>query len=194
MFAKLTSRMKAEIHRIVRDKVVVDLGAGDFYFSELVAERGAKKVYAVEPDYLGHTSLLGGMKPELIDQAYHDLLQGHPKVQVVPLYFEEVKNEVPESFDIAILSWPMNSANKGLVDLLKKAKKVIYVGHNYDFTSCGDDHLFEYFMQREVEFIIEDSKNTLLIYGKELQAPRKPCCLEERGGLDHQTVLHWEGK
>jgi len=97
----------------------------------------------------------------------------------IQCYFEEFTEEAPLIF----LGWPGNYLLHGLIPIVERAQKVIYLGKNTDFCACGFRELFEHFVQREVLEYVPHRRNTLIIYGGMLTQPR-PWRGEERAQLE----------
>jgi hypothetical protein len=142
MSGRLNPVQRALLRDHVGDETVHDLGAGACTFSDLIAELGAKKVYAV-------------------DKVIWEQPRS-PKVEVVRCYFADYLGPAPE---VVFLSWPDNHILNGLIQLLQKARKVIYLGKNTDGTACGWPGLFEHFLGRSILAHAPDPKNSLTVYG-----------------------------
>jgi hypothetical protein len=151
MHGTLTREQSNVLAAVVRDRTVHDLGAGTGELSDLLVELGAEKVIAIDKAWLGR--------------------KAPPKVDVHNCYFHEFKGPDP---DIAFLSWPVNWKVDGLLDLLAKARLVIYLGTNTGGSACGWPGLFEHLLRRTIVVHAPDMRNTLTVYGHpcDLRGPR----------------------
>lgn len=147
------------VQRVVQGRVVHDLGAGDLVLANELLNMGASRVVAIDkqPPY--------GWR-------------GDPRIQVIQSYFHQYSGEI----DVAFMSWPQNYNDEGVLNLIKRAGTVIYLGKNTDGSACGSIRMFEHLVGRELLTHVPCRENTLLIYGKELQEPREPVG-EEKAAL-----------
>lgn len=151
MHGTLTREQSNVLAAFVRDRVVHDLGAGTDELSDLLVEYGAEKVIAIDKAWLGR--------------------EASPKVEVHNCYFHKFSGPDP---DIAFLSWPVNWKVDGLIEILEKARLVIYLGTNTGGSACGWPDLFEHLLRRSIVAHAPDWRNTLTVYGSpcEMQGPR----------------------
>jgi hypothetical protein len=152
---RLTDVQRALLRDHVGGEVVHDLGAGACTFSDLIANLGALKVYAIDKGVWA--------RPE------------SPKVEVIETYFATYTGPDPE---VVFLSWPDNHPLPGLIQLLSKSKKVIYLGKNTDGTMCGWPGLFRHLLTRRILAHAPAEKNSLTVYGA-VGDPRTPDTGEE---------------
>lgn len=164
----LTPEQELQVQENVRGRVVWDLGAGDCTISLQILAWGASRVVAVD------------VKP-----APHGLPQD-PRLTYVQTLFRDWGPE--ESAEVVFLSWPDNRELPGLVELCDRAPRVLYLGRNTDFTTCGFPRLFEHFRSREVEAMVRHPANDLIVYGPR-RVTRAPVP-EETAALS-DFVLPW---
>lgn len=123
-----------------------DLGAGDFTLSAEMLALGAAEVTAV-------------------DRHVPDYVPVPPGVRRVTAYFHDWVGRAPERLGVVLLSWPANWRMEGLIELIERTDRVIYLGKNTDGTACGWRELFEALRRRPVLDHVPDPANDLLIYG-----------------------------
>ena len=165
------------VAKFVEGRVIHDLGAGDLTLASILADKlGAKKVYAVEPR-------------EYINGLPHT---AHGPVEVVGEYFQDYNTRPSNVF----ISWPDNNmsrtARAALLRLVKRARLVIYLGHNFGGISCGFPELYEHFTHRRIIRHVPRPNNSLLVLGERC-LPRKPTP-EERAGLNPLRIYKWPKK
>lgn len=167
MNGRLTAHQDRRLLPIVRGREVHDLGSGNCVLASRLIDHGARYVYAVDKRYK------------------HEKLEGlPPRVQQVGEYFADWATRWP-MIDVAFVSWPQQYAIEGLVTLACVAKTVIYLGSNFDCSACGSPELFRYLRTREVQVHMPDRHNTLIVYGKHLDA-RRALLPEEYAGLHRE--------
>lgn len=167
-YGKITSEMEAALRSIVQDKVVYDLGAGDLQHARHLLRLGAKHVVA-------------------IDKEPHPTASG--SITVIEGYFDRVP--IPtDGLDIAFVAWPINYRTPGLVTWLAAATVVVYLGHNFDGSSCGNPELFEHLIGRRLTHWVAHRSNTLIVVGEPLSTPREPTPEEAAFGSD--TVRYFD--
>jgi hypothetical protein len=142
MNGTLTREQSVILAAVVRDRVVHDLGAGSGELSDILVELGATKVIAIDKDWRGSKNL--------------------KNVEVHPCYFHDFAGPDP---DVAFLSWPVNWHVNGLVELLEKARLVIYLGTHTGGSACGWSGLFDHLLSRTIVIHAPHWKNTLTVYG-----------------------------
>lgn len=156
------------IEAVVAGRVVYDLGAGDCSLSARMLTR-ANRVVAVDRAYERDVVVSG--------------------LELRAASFEQIAREGP-TFDVAVVSWPINYTQRGLLTLVKRARVVIYLGSNLDGSACGTPDLFESFLTRELIACVPDPRNTLLILGGHSKL-REPTG-EERAGMDQTRIYSYE--
>lgn len=94
--------------------------------------------------------------------------------------------EPPCACDVAAVLWPVNFKAAGLVDLLKRAPRVIYLGDNKQSSAGGSD-LWAHLLTRPLEAVatLTYQPGTLLVYGEATNITRKPQCGEEEHALSN---------
>jgi hypothetical protein len=170
-FGLIDRLQAATLLRLVRGRVVHDLGCGDQVLAEALVGLGAESVVAVD----SHPT-------------------GSPRsgVTTVRATFAEYAATEP-TVDVAFVSWPFNQIDPPLLDLCARARTVAYLGKCTDGRICGWPGLFRHFLSRRLVTYAPHPANTLCVYGEPLPAPRAGE-LEERAGLDWQTVHRFDGR
>jgi hypothetical protein len=163
-YGRLSAAQKNAIKMYVKDRRVHDLGSGDFALSAVLHEMGAKVTAVDYQTWEGGSRVPAG-------------------VEFVQSRFKDFVGDI----DVAFVSWPANNMNQGLVELLQKATKVIYLGKNTDGTACGNPELFRYLSTRRLHAYLPDRHNNLLVVGERLREPR-PLTGEELAGIDQSRV------
>ena len=143
MYAQLSDAQTQYLRKIVKGKVVADLGCGDGVLTRLLARWG--------------TSFVHGVDKELPPSRRTKKIRWHTS------YFAYWT--LPTDTDIAVVSWPRNGGILGLVELTRAAREVIYIGKNTDWIACGTPALMGTLQQREALQYIPDRGNVLIHYG-----------------------------
>jgi hypothetical protein len=170
-YGKLNKKQIASVRKLVRGRVVHDLGAGNLDLAHVLATMGAKCVIAIDEVSL---------TPDPVHAAIVRRVQS----------FDDVREEV----DVAFLSWPYNVPDAALIDILGRAHTIIYLGKNTDSVACGTPALFELFTRRCVLDYQPDKRNTLIAYrGKRTAREVTVLRGEERAGLmSRERVMTFE--
>jgi hypothetical protein len=152
-YGGLTQEQRGKVVEAVKGRHVHDLGSGEGHFTYWLAD---------------HAKTVVGVDKERFDLAMK------PNVDFVVSTFEDYDEKTYPEVDVAFLSWPANHMDSGLFSMVKRAKRIIYLGKNTDGTMCGFPELFRLTACRELEVHIPDPKNTLLILGAPIYhgAPR----------------------
>lgn len=157
-FGQPTGAQEEVVKKYVKGKVVHDLGAGRLALAAWLAHLGARKVIAID--------------------------EIHPRVDTpkgVKFVWESFcVYEAP--IDTAFLSWPASWGPQGLIELVSRARIVIYLGSCIDGNACGDNDLYEHFLHRELLEYLPHRANSLQVMGKHLKRKRPPTG-EEVGAL-----------
>ncbi len=151
----------------VKDKVVHDLGAGDLQLSIALLHLGARKVVAVDKLY-ERFRIVSALQKEGLEP--------------VGEHFDRYAACDPD-IDVAFVSWPVVYATQGLATLVARARLVIYLGTNFGGTSCGSIELWQHLTRRSVERVVDNHRNTLIIYGKHEPLARRRLLPEEFAAL-----------
>lgn len=141
---------------------VWDLGCGQGYLTRwLRSSGGAAQVAGVDKDHV-----VNGRRPRgvLFDHCHYH------------------KWTPPFDADVAIISWPTQHGDLGLVELLERAPLVAYVGRNDAGVVCGSARLWMHFGTRELLMLVPAPENDLLVFG-----PLRPPVEQQR--LDLETWL-----
>jgi hypothetical protein len=166
---RVTPEMEAIIREHVQGKEVWDIGCGVYLgWSHKLLDWGAKEVVAVDKEEV-HPNLYRGRAIRNIRNYYTDL-------------------QVPsDGIEVAYLSWPTNHILHGLLPILERCRKVIYLGCNYHGSACGWPGLYRHFWGREVLGHVEVYQNTLTVYG----GPCEP--RNATGQLTHEEKCGYSG-
>lgn len=163
-YGLLTPEMGEILRPHIAGVEVWDLGAGDLVYSRRLLALGAKSVVAVD-------------KSEMPED---------PTVKRVWAYFKDVA--VPEGgIAVALVAWPQNTPLHGLVDILTRCRKVVYLGSNTDGNACGNTGLFSHFLSRQVLAHVPYRRNSLVVYGEMTAESRHPLP-EEWAALHPETM------
>ena len=169
-FGRLSEEMENEIERVVKNRIVFDLGAGDLGFSKRLVEMGAAHVVA-------------------IDKALPKGKTRSKRITLCPVYFDQYRASglrMPSREDVAFVSWPSNRPMPGFLDFTAMAGTVIYLGKNTDGNCCAWPEFFFQCNLRKVLAHVPDRRNDLIIYGDALkEGDKRKMLLEEWAGIDH---------
>lgn len=140
-FGKLNLKQETAIKPNVSDQLVHDLGAGDLSLAADLLRLGAKQVVA-------------------IDKAPY---QRKPpqRINTVTCTFENY----PAPVDIAFISWPRENFDLGLLNIVRRARIVIYLGCNTRGNACGFPQMWQHLATRQVLSYVPEEYNSLVIYG-----------------------------
>lgn len=141
---KLSARQRELVKPVVEGETIHDLGAGDLSLAHVLIWLGAARVVAID-------------KQPMPDGA--DL-----RIDRVTSYF----NHYREPIQTAFVSWPINWADEGLVECVRRASIVIYLGSNMDGSACGATALWEHLSGRIILAHEPERSNTLIVYGPDL--------------------------
>jgi hypothetical protein len=169
MYGQLTPHAQEIVSKLVRDKIVWDLGAGEGHFCRRLLRLGARKVVAVEKAWNSGNPGIHWGRPDF----------GTLNIDVRPNYFKDVEVP-PEGIEVAFLSWPFNIYMEGLQELLRASRTIIYLGSNVQGNACGYLEMFEHFREREIEAYLPKLDNTFIVYGDVLDEPRTELVGEEK--------------
>jgi len=175
-YGQLTNEQLAVLIQYTKGKVVHDLGAGSLELARIVRSGhrrgrrtgGACKVIAIDKERISPPS--------------------DPCIEVVWTLFKDYK----EPIDIALVSWPQNVPDAGLLDLIERSRIIIYLGKNTDGMMCGWPGLFWSFLSRALLAYVPDRKNVLAVYGHELTALRRPTGEELAGLTTYEKLYSYE--
>lgn len=162
-YGLLTREMRLVLSEHVKDRIVHDLGSGDLTRACELSDLGASSVVAVDRRF---------------PYTRRDLPRN---VFFYQMNFEELLSEIDHPIDVAFVAWPFNAHLPGLLELLTRAKTVIYLGINDKWTACGWSGLFTYLSTREVLAEVNHPRNDLLVYGSALEHKRRLRPEESRG-------------
>lgn len=146
------------LSRVIPGALVFDLGAGpELVESHLAAELGAHRVLALDKGRMNYPPRFPNI----------EIWRGTFSVNL-DMVLERAQEAKAEGRPVvAIVSWPSNNARSELeiLDMLDVADFVIYRGHNFSGTACGFRALYDYFLERPVQAVVEHRQNTLIVYG-----------------------------
>jgi hypothetical protein len=140
-FGKLSLKQETAIKPNILASLVHDLGAGDLSLAADLLRLGAQQVIAIDKAPYQR-------KPP----------QG---INTVTCYFENY----PAPVDIAFVSWPRENFDMGLLNLVRRARIVIYLGCNTQGSTCGFTRMWQHLATREVISYVPENYNSLVIYG-----------------------------
>ncbi len=142
-FGRLSPEQVRTLTPYVVGQNVVDAGAGDLTRSRALLRYGAASVVAIDKE-----------PPE---RGSRD-----PRLRFVRAYFVDFH----EPIDTLFLSWPQNYTLPGLLDMIDRARCVIYLGKNTDMTACGWPGLFKHLLQRPLLAYVPTRTNVLTVYDR----------------------------
>lgn len=149
----LTEDQERILQEYVYDKVVFDLGAGNCKLAALIYSLGANRVIAIDKERL--------TCPE--------------EIETRQMRFEELADQVDSMLgliDVSFISWPPNRPNYALIKLARSSRVVIYLGSNTNMNACAHPLFFQALLTREILAYAPHPRNTLIVYGDELEQPR----------------------
>jgi len=157
-YGRLRDDQAEAVRQAVRGRKVIDCGAGDLGLSCAMAVMGAQEVIALDKDRM-QTAVDARVRP--VEGFFEGWVIDHPH----------------DIIEVAFVSWPSNYSmgtfDRGLQAIIERAGKVIYLGKNTDGSMCGSQKLFKHLLRRELAVYLPSRPNTLCIYGRKLDAPRK---------------------
>lgn len=160
---KLNDEQEAVLRQFVMGYNIHDIGAGQLGLSKKLIELGAHTVTAVDRIYA-----------DFRNNNFNDCapwVAPLPGISLVGEYFEEYARH-GHFIDVAFISWPEAYHQQGIVQLIERARVVIYLGSNFDGISCGSEDMFCTLSQRNVLATVPHRFNTLIVYGNEWVARR----------------------
>ncbi len=174
----LNDEQEAVLRTFVAGYCVHDLGAGQLGLAKKLVELGAHMVTALDKEYSWN---------------FHRYQANLPHVLLVGETFEEYARH-GHFVDVAFISWPVAHHLPGLVDIIRQARTVIYLGSNFDGTVCGSHDLFEHLLQREVLALVPHRFHRLIVYGMQgvqrAPLPEEYAALHRgRGGFAYEGGL-----
>lgn len=197
-FGKLNPAQTAIVRHYVAGRTVFDLGAGSYELSRCLVDLGAKKVYAVERNERFGGPLEIGTPYENV-QVIASGLRGLGQVARHKRRAAELPPVTHRSIDVAFISWPSNEDSKmssysdfSLLDPVRRAKVVIYLGYNFDGTACGSRRLYQHLAKRKVLEHEPARGNVLIVYGALLPHGKvRELLPEEHAGLDRSQIYYF---
>lgn len=159
----LTAAQIRIVKQFTTRRVVYDLGAGDLTLSARLLELKAAGVIAVDEKA----------------PAVRDL---DSKIRFIKSSY----NKFTKAPRTAFVSWPPGVGAEGLVDIVGRARTVLYLGHNFDGNICGTQELWAHLRTRKVIAHEPACKNTLIVYGA-VGREREPLP-EEDAATDYRKI------
>jgi len=171
-YGKLNRVMEQVLRPHLKDQEVWDLGAGDLALAQRLVQLGAKKVVAVEKEPM----------------------RGRPgKIELKHGYFKDVADTAPDIIPVVFLSWPQTRPQPGLLDLVDRALKVIYLGSNTDGNACGFPRLFANFYYRTLLAHVPCQANSMMVYDTYRHPKEEPRLLvAEEFAIFQPKMLRWD--
>lgn len=167
-YGRLSSAQLEVLVEYTEGRVVHDLGAGSLGLARILRVHGACKVIAIDKEQIS--------PPD------------DPCIEVVWKIFSDYKKPI----DTAVVSWPINRYDQGLLSLVDRARRVIYIGKNTDGSMCGWPGLFWSFLARELLAYVPDRRNVLIVYGDKLKALRRPVGEELAGLTSYERMYSYK--
>lgn len=164
-YGKLSDAQRDALRPHVSGLKVHDLGAGTCELSRELLDLGATSVVAIDTQ----------------DMPFVDR-----RIERVQDPFQLYRDPI----SVAFVSWPINREDRGLMRLVREAKKVVYLGKNTDGVMCGWPGLFNELVKRKVLAYIPERKNTLIVYGGQSHSKRK-FLGEEHAGATALVTSEW---
>ena len=171
-FGRLSEDQEKVLAPFVKDKIVHDLGAGFCDLSLRLLELGASRVVAIDKDRMPRLEHLAGR----VAQARATFAEAAGFGSPGGFSDEEARRarSLARTIDVAFLSWPRENKVPGLVELLGRARIVVYLGKNTDMSMCGWPGMFlEALLPRSVLAHAPEQRNTLIVYGPRSNEPRR---------------------
>ena len=163
-YGNLNDEQEAVLRRFVMGYNVHDIGAGQLALARKLVELGAHAVTALDKIY-------ADFRHNNFDDC-RSWAAPLPQISLVGEHFEEYARH-GHFIDVAFVSWPETNNQKRIVDLLRGARTIIYLGSNFDGTSCGSAEMFRYLSQRSVAAVVPHKYNSLIVYGHEYPVQRR---------------------
>lgn len=165
MYGTFPTAFCKAITPFIKGQRVIDLGCGDMGRTDVLRRLDPAVILAVDKE-LPQAQGLGPQKGD----------------KVIPIqgYFKDLLPTVGVfAPTVAHVAWPPNDPLFGLMDILDLVPTVIYVGCNFDGSSCGSPALFKYFITRALTLYIPDPQNSLIVLGEKLPNHRAPTSEED---------------
>lgn len=161
---RLTPEQQKTLLEFIRGDVVHDLGCGDLRLARIMAP-AAIHVHAVDKE-----------KPEPQD------LAGLPAN--VTFHRSLLKDyEVKGWLDCAVVCWPVTCKMEGLLRLVERAHRVVYIGCNTGGSACGPHDLWLHLSKRMLAHEVRDRRNCLHCYSVKTHGDPQFRSEEEIAGL-----------
>jgi len=109
------------------------------------------------------------------------------KITTVSSYFQNYTEEI----DIAFASWPTNGGAAGFIELVARARILIYLGKNTEGTICAEPGFFEHTCRRKLLAYVPWRHNTLIVVGEKLKRKRA-ATREEKAGMHVHGIWDWK--
>lgn len=171
-YGEITKAMDDVLRPLVKGRMVLDLGSGDGAWSRRLVDLGAGHVHA-------------------IDKERGPRVRANRRITREVAYFEHA---CPPAAEVALVAWPVNAGFglPGLLDLLARVPVVAYLGSNFGGTACGWPAFFRYLLERDLLACVSTPRNSLIVVGAPLDAPRGGTP-EEEAALSTGEPIPWPG-
>ena len=173
MNGALSIEQRVTIWPFVDGRVVTDVGAGDGALAVRIATLGAREVVAIDKHVVKYGAL--------------------PKITPVISHFEDYKGKA----EVAFVSWPPQWGTDGIVKVIERAERIIYLGSNMDGTVCGSYEFWDLVTRRRVLQHVPGRRNTLIIYDREKEQrkllPEEFAALNQRKIYSYNELYQPEG-
>jgi hypothetical protein len=183
MYGFLEGAQAERVATLIAGRTVWALGSGsDMQEAHRLASLGAATVYAVDKAH----------RERLLVPTFERARVDRAAVYDCRAYFVEFETHVQVTGlpnpDVAFLKWPTAQRHPGLLQLLKRAGTVIYVGRNDGITACGGTLMWEHLRTRTLLEVVEGPRNDMLVYGGGGEYTTIPRCREEHYALRTDTT------
>lgn len=137
---RLSDEQTAELEPFVKDRSILDLGAGWLEGSRAMLELGARDVLAVDRHSMP--------------------APGSSAITTRTVHFADLEETRPVILASWIVNWPVDIERH-----LMAAELVISVSKNTDGASCGYPQMWNLLRKREILLYLPERQNTLTVYG-----------------------------
>lgn len=138
---RLNPFQRATLLDFVKGDTVYELGCGDLSLAKLMATT-AKWVHAADKEF--------ARVPALPNLSFYNM----------PL----ARLQWPIHLDCVVVAWPQTTHVPGLLELVQRAFRVVYIGCNTDGSACGDHALWLHLTKRMLVHEVRDRYNCLHCY------------------------------
>jgi len=148
---RLNKVQQAVLLEFVRGDTVYELGCGDLSLAKLMATT-AKWVHAAD-------------KHAPTSRRDHGRRVKVPILPNLSFYWQAFeKLRWPKHLDCVVVSWPITDVVPGLLELVRRGFRVVYIGSNTRGSACGDHMLWLHLTKRALLHEVPDRHNCLHCY------------------------------